>query len=136
MSRSDQATSPRIEIAVAVVERDGMFLIGLRPPGAKLEGYWEFPGGKVQSGETAEDAARRECWEETGLAVRIVGQHPAVNHDYAHAAVRLHFFACEPIEDRAVPPRFRWVRSEDLTSYPFPPANAALIAQLTARKAG
>ncbi len=68
--------SPRVEIAIAVVERDGQFLIGLRPEGESLAGYWEFPGGKLDPGEQAADAARRECLEETGLEVRIVGDVP------------------------------------------------------------
>ena len=92
---------PRVEIAIAVVERDGQFLIGLRPEGESLAGYWEFPGGKVTAGETAEDAARRECLEETGLEVRIVGTYPAIAYDYPHASVQLHFFACDRRSNRS-----------------------------------
>ena len=57
-------------IAVAVVEHEGRVLIGQRPPGTALAGYWEFPGGKIGAGERAEEAARRECLEETGLITR------------------------------------------------------------------
>ncbi|MBI3839784.1 MAG: NUDIX domain-containing protein, partial [Planctomycetia bacterium] len=60
-----------VEIAVAVVEGDGKFLIGQRETGVPLAGLWEFPGGKVEPGEPAENAAIRECLEETGWLVRI-----------------------------------------------------------------
>ena len=63
---------PSQQIAVAVVEHDGRFLVGLRPAGKPLAGFSEFPGGKVHSGETPAEAAERECREETGLSV-VVG---------------------------------------------------------------
>jgi mutator protein MutT len=131
-TRSGSAS--RQEIAIAVVEQDGKVLIGLRPGGAALAGLWEFPGGKVERGETAAEAAVRECREETGLAVRVVGQYPTAAHDYDHARVRLCFFACAPLEQRSpLPKRFRWVAREELTQYEFPPANAELIELLSDR---
>lgn len=122
----------RIEIAIAVVEHDGKCLIGLRPAGVPLAGYWEFPGGKVHVGESPEVAAVRECLEETGLAVRVVSEYPPAAHDYEHASVCLHFFACEPrdLGVDTLPPRFRWVTFRDLGDYEFPLANAALLALL------
>ena len=64
------AASPT-PIAVAVVEHDGRYLVGQRPAHVPLGGFWEFPGGKVERGETPEAAAIRECLEETGLTVHI-----------------------------------------------------------------
>lgn len=131
MSASDSAARPRQEIAVAVVERDGKFLIGQRATGSALAGYWEFPGGKLDSGETPEGAAVRECLEETGLDVRVTGAYPTRSHDYDHAAVRLHFLACEVIgQRRALPDRFRWVPAREFDAYQFPPANQTLLAHL------
>ena len=133
---SGEASSSRIEIAIAVVEHAGKYLIGLRPEGVPLAGYWEFPGGKVHAGESPEAAAVRECLEETGLAVRVVRECPPANHEYEQAAVCLHFFACEPLERAALdtlPPRFRWVAESELGDYQFPPANAALLARLQSR---
>ena len=62
---------PTTEIAVAVVERDGSFLIGLRTAGLSLAGMAEFPGGKVEPGESPSAAAVRECLEETGLQIEV-----------------------------------------------------------------
>jgi mutator protein MutT len=136
MNASDSAGRPRQEIAVAVVERDGKFLIGQRAEGSALAGYWEFPGGKLESGETPEGAAVRECLEETGVEVRVTGAYPTTSHDYDHAAVRLHFLACEVIgQQHAFPDRFRWVAARELDEYPFPAANRELLDLLIAGKA-
>jgi mutator protein MutT len=118
-------------IAIAVVEQDGRFLIGRRPAGTVLPGLWEFPGGKIQPDETPAAAAVRECLEETGLAVRVIGQYEQVDYEYEHANVQLHFFRCAPQDPRQSPdPRFRWVLAAELVRYEFPAANATLVAQL------
>ena len=135
MSAADNAPSPRVEIAVAVVEDEGRFLIGMRDEGVPLAGCWEFPGGKIRPRETPQEAAVRECLEETGLLVRIAGTYPRVDHDYEHARVRLHFFACVGVEQqRPLPARFRWVAVVELRRFAFPPANADLLVRLTAGK--
>lgn len=131
MSTPADAAAPRVEVAVAVVLHDGQLLIGQRPRGTALAGLWEFPGGKVEPGETVAEAAVRECLEETGVLARVVGEYPVAEHDYAHAAVRLHFLACELVaEQDPLPERFRWVSPAELDAYAFPPANAALLAML------
>jgi 8-oxo-dGTP diphosphatase len=124
-------------IAIAVVENEGQFLIGVRPEGVALAGLWEFPGGKVKPGETPEEAARRECLEETGLEIEVGEPYPKVVHQYNHDKVRLHFFACRPTtpEQEALPP-FRWVPRADLGRYEFPAANGALIEFLVASAGG
>ena len=135
--------STPVEIAVAIVQRDRQrdcgrgdeFLIGLRPEGAPLAGYWEFPGGKLQPGESAAEAAVRECLEETGLAVRVLHEYAAVDHAYAHGSLRLRFFACALVNEAALAgdARFRWVARETLANYEFPPANRELLAILQSR---
>ncbi len=118
-------------IAIAVVQLDDRFLIGQRPQGVPLAGYWEFPGGKVIEGESPADAARRECFEETGLEVEIGAAYPEVVHQYDHDKLRLHFFVAQPIDISAKPQcPFRWVARHELRDYQFPPANAGLIAHL------
>jgi 8-oxo-dGTP diphosphatase len=131
MTFAEDSPSRPVEIAVAVVENEGQFLIGLRTEGVPLAGLWEFPGGKVEPGEAAENAAIRECLEETGLAVRIIGEYPPTSHSYPHGAVELRFFACAPIASRpTLPARFRWVKPAELQGYSFPPANANLLKRL------
>ena len=119
-------------IAIAVVLRGDEVLIGVRPEGVPLAGYWEFPGGKVELGEPPEAAAVRECREETGLQVRVAGEFPRHHHAYDHGALELRFFRCEPQPDAHVPRGpFRWVRCQELGRYPFPPANQHVIELLT-----
>jgi mutator protein MutT len=132
--RSREAAEGRIEIAIAVVAHEGRYLIGLRPEGVPLAGYWEFPGGKIRPGESPADAAVRECLEETGVRVRVLGEYPQATHDYEHAPVRLHFFACEPVlsPPRTLPPRLRWATAAELGEYRFPPANAGIVERLQA----
>jgi 8-oxo-dGTP diphosphatase len=123
-----------VEIAVAVVEHEGRWLIGQREADRALPGFWEFPGGKIEPGETPAEAAMRECLEETGARVEVVGAYPETSHDYEHGAVHLHFLACRLIEQqRPLPARFRWVATGELASFTFPPANASLLALLAAR---
>ena len=122
---------PKTAIAIAVVERDGCFLVGRRPEGVPLAGLWEFPGGKVEPGETPQSAAARECREEAGLEVEVGAAYSTVEHEYNHGCVRLHFFACTPREPAALPkPPFTWVPAAGLAELPFPAANAHLVKEL------
>lgn len=89
------STLPRVEVAVAILLRDDdrEFLLGSRPPGKPYAGYWEFPGGKLEAGETVAQALQREMHEELGI--QIDHQHVEIwrttEHDYPHAQVRLHW---------------------------------------------
>jgi 8-oxo-dGTP diphosphatase len=115
-------------IALAVVETNGHYLIGPRPPGTPLEGLWEFPGGKVQQHETPADAAARECREETGLDVEVLDCLAVELHGYPHGWVRLHFFRCRPQGAHGTPRRpFLWVRKEELSAYSFPAGNQQVV---------
>lgn len=117
------------EIAIAVVEWDGRYLVGVRGDDVVLAGYNEFPGGKVKAGETPERAAERECLEETGIAVEALALVlPVVEHRYEHDTVRLHFYRCQPREITTAPrPPYRWVEARELTQLRFPEANRGLI---------
>ena len=119
-------------IAIAVVEHEGRFLIGQRPEGVPLAGLWEFPGGKIQPGETPEAAAVRECREESGLTVVPLFRYPEQVQQYDHGQVQLHFIACCLATDsRVAQPPFRWVQRDELTDYAFPTGNAGLVRILT-----
>ena len=81
-----------VEVAVGVLLRpDGDFLLTSRPPGKVYEGYWEFPGGKMEQGETVEQALRRELLEEIGITIGPVQAWKVEIVDYPHALVRLNF---------------------------------------------
>jgi 8-oxo-dGTP diphosphatase len=83
---------PVVDVAVGIlVQPDGHFLLTSRPQGKVYCGYWEFPGGKLESGETVEQALRRELHEELGIAIAGVIPWKTELVDYPHALVRLHF---------------------------------------------
>lgn len=123
-------------IAVAVVSHEGRYLVGLRPEGVPLAGYWEFPGGKVEAHDaSALVAACRECLEETGLAIEVQAELPMVRHDYPHGVLELRFFLATPV-DASLPPLapFRWVARDDLLRLEFPPANQTVLEQIRAAR--
>lgn len=122
--------------AIGVVRRDGKVLIAKRPAGKHLAGYWEFPGGRVEAGETAEQAVVREMREETGIEIRVAGRLDPIDWDYGHKKVHLDVFLCDWVqgEPRAIAcDEVKWVEVGQLSRFEFPPANAALIRQLTGK---
>lgn len=90
--REGGAHRAMVDVAVGVLVRpDGQFLLTSRPPGKVYAGYWEFPGGKLEAGETVEQALRRELHEELGIAIASAVPWQQEVVDYPHALVRLHF---------------------------------------------
>jgi mutator protein MutT len=106
-TRSETAMSRKIvDVAAAVITRpDGSFLLGQRAPGTFYPGYWEFPGGKVEPGETPREALIRELHEELGLNVDAAWPWIMREHEYEHAHVRLHFFTLVGRDHRPHPQR-------------------------------
>lgn len=86
------APRPPVDVAVGVlIDPAGRFLLTSRPPGKAYAGYWEFPGGKVEPGESIEQALRRELQEEIGVTIASAEPWKVEMFDYPHALVRLHF---------------------------------------------
>ncbi|MFM8250137.1 MAG: (deoxy)nucleoside triphosphate pyrophosphohydrolase [Planctomycetota bacterium] len=123
-----------VQIAVAVVRQGDRVLVGERPAGVVLAGYAEFPGGKIEAGETSAAAAERECWEEAALEIRAVQLLYECHHDYPHGRVQVTFWECEPRQPHAATaelrPPFRWVTKSELQTLIFPPANEPVLARL------
>jgi 8-oxo-dGTP diphosphatase len=80
------------EVAVGILIReDGALLLSTRPEGKPFAGYWEFPGGKIEAGESVQEALRRELHEELGITIGAAQVWKTTEHDYPHALVRLHW---------------------------------------------
>ncbi len=123
-----------VDVAAAVIERvDGSFLLTQRPVGKVYEGYWEFPGGKVEAGEDIADALHRELREELGIEVQRAYPWITRIYTYAHARVRLHFFRV-PAWKGDPHPRERqvltWQYHQALSVSPMLPANAPILKAL------
>jgi 8-oxo-dGTP diphosphatase len=121
------------EVAAAVIERPGEFLLAQRPAGKPYPGYWEFPGGKIEPGEDPRAALVRELAEELGIEVREATPWITRVYAYTHATVRLHFWRVtrwdgepRPLEDQDI----RWQRVAAPDVAPMLPANAPVLAAL------
>jgi 8-oxo-dGTP diphosphatase len=122
-----------IRVVAAVIERDGAYLITQRRPSAVLALLWEFPGGRVEEGETDEAALRREVTHRLGAEIEVGTLISFVSHDYEHYTVDLHLYECRitGAEPMALAVHdFRWVRSEAFEQYPFTPADEASMSKL------
>lgn len=123
-----------VEVAAAVLQRpDGSFLLAQRPADKIWAGYWEFPGGKVEAGETAHDALIRELHEELGI--EVVTAYPWLTRvfTYPHATVRLSFFRVTQWRGELYPhegQQFSWQRATEVTVTPVLPANAPILRAL------
>jgi len=118
--------------AVALIDIDGRVLLAQRPEGKSLAGLWEFPGGKVEPGESPEAALIRELHEELGIDTRESCLAPLTfaSHSYPDFHLLMPLFACRRWEG-VVQPRegqaLKWVRAQNLRDYPMPPADEPLI---------
>ena len=122
-----------ITVVAAVIEQDDHFFLTRRHAGTHLEGLWEFPGGKVDPGESHTDALRREIREELDADVDVQDLVFEITHEYPDRTVALYFYRCsmdgEP--QALLGQEMRWVARGELTSLGFPPADAELITLLS-----
>ena len=122
-----------IRVVAALVERDGRYLITRRRETAVLPVLWDFPGGRVEEGESDEAALAREVGERLGANVEVGQLISFVNHPYEKYAVDLYLYECALLSDelhcRAVK-EYAWVTSKEMESYSFTPVDEASMSKL------
>lgn len=124
---------PHYDVTAAVIRRDGQVLIAQRPLEGMLGGLWEFPGGKVEAGETLADCLRREIREELGVEIEVGQPIVKIKHSYTHFKITLHAFSCHL---RQGSPQtlgvadWRWVSLAEINAFPFPRTDLKIIAAL------
>ena len=121
--------------AAALVDADGRVLLSRRPEGRPMAGLWEFPGGKVEPGETPEEALIRELTEELGICTveSCLAPLTFASHSYDDFHLLMPLFACRRWEGTPRPregQELKWVRPEKLREHPMPPADIPLIPAL------
>jgi 8-oxo-dGTP diphosphatase len=127
-------TAPRtIRVVAAVIERDGRYLITQRRPTAVLPLLWEFPGGRVEDGETDADALKREVKHRLDVEIDPGQLISFVSHPYERYVVDLYLYECrlaggEPTERNVN--AFKWVTSSEFDQYPFTPADELSMNKL------
>ena len=124
-----------IRVVAAVLEKDGKYLITQRRGSAVLPLMWEFPGGRVEAGETDQQALKRELLHRLGVGIEVGKLISFVSHPYEHYVVDLFLYECtlmsagEVLQSLAVN-AFKWVASTEFDQYPFTPADEASMNKL------
>ncbi len=124
---------PTIRVVAAMVEEAGRYLITQRRPAAVLPLRWEFPGGRVEPGESDAEALEREVMHRLGVSVEIGNLISFVRHPYERYIVELHLYECRLSEGKPEKRNvndFAWVQSDEFEHYPFTPADEMSVAQL------
>ena len=127
-----------LDVAVAVIRHEGRLLISQRMPGDSFGGFWEFPGGKLDAGETMELCLAREIREELGVTIEVGAKRMEISHQYPGRTIRLHCFDCRLVEGEPHPLEcagWKWVSPEELDRFSFPPASGPLIRELQEKNA-
>ncbi len=134
--RISRAKVPTHHIAIGVVRKADRVLITRRKLDGLLGGLWEFPGGKVEKGETPEAACIREIKEETGIDAKLSSFITRVNHAYTHFKIEMDVYYCNYTSGRVRlkgPIDHKWIRIKEIDNYPFPRANLKFIPLLADR---
>ncbi|MBD2627525.1 8-oxo-dGTP diphosphatase MutT [Trichormus variabilis] len=131
---------PHKIIGVAVIwNNQEQILIDRRRPGGTMGGLWEFPGGKIEPGETIEECIQREIYEELGIEI-TVGEHLiTIDHTYKHLQVTLtvhHCYHLTGVPQAIECDEIRWVKWDELDQFTFPEANVEIITALRQDKEG
>lgn len=135
--RSESAAQPSgsaiLDVAAGLIFRGGKLLITQRHPEAHLGGLWEFPGGKLEPGETFQECLVRELREELAMEVAVGELFESLTHAYPEKTVRLQFFACRWLKGEPQPlgcSALKWISCVELGAHTFPAADARLLEKL------
>ena len=121
-----------LEVTAAIICKDGKFLICQRPKGKNCELLWEFPGGKIESEETAETCIVREIQEELGVTLRVLRKFTEVIYEYPGKTVHLHFFLAEIASGELVCKEHNalaWITADEIGNFQFCPADDMMICK-------
>jgi len=129
---SDAASPlPLVLVVAAVVVRNGCVLLSRRPPGKHLAGLWEFPGGKIEEGETPDAALAREVREELGLSVSDPRPYAFVHHEYPGKRILMLAYRCDVAgEPSGTDLEWRWQPLAELDADAMPPADLPIVRAL------
>ncbi|MCU0594763.1 MAG: (deoxy)nucleoside triphosphate pyrophosphohydrolase [Desulfobacterota bacterium] len=125
-----RVSAPHFHVTAGLVWKDGKLLITRRPEGSHLAGYWEFPGGKQESGESLEACLEREFREELAMEVKAVKHLQQIDHAYETKSITLHLFQCDWLSGTPTPigcDALRWVKPEELAGIQLPPPDFQLL---------
>lgn len=131
--KSPKKPIPHLDVTAGVIWKENQFLITLRPPKGLLGGLWEFPGGKLEEGESLEACLKREIREELEIDIQVLSPLIAVKHAYTHFKITLHTFHARYLSGEIVPhdcDEYRWIGIDELDAYAFPGADRKVIDRL------
>lgn len=132
----DTGLHEQVKVTAGIIRKGSKILIARRPPGKHLEGLWEFPGGKQESGETLRECLVREIREELDILVEPLSLIMTSAHDYPEKRVILYFFDCRWLSGIPRPiqaQELRWVLPDELWGLEFPPPDRALVETLAGK---
>ena len=128
---------PWIRVAAALIEQEGRYLIARRREEVHLGGLWEFPGGKLEAGESFESCVQREVLEELGIEITSPHYFLTHNYEYSEKKVELKFFTCNIRQGEPKSlgcEEFCWVTPNEMTQFEFPPADMPVLTLLAGGK--
>ncbi len=134
--RRKRKAVPHATVVAGAIKKNGRYLLGKRPEGGMLGGLWEFPGGKVETGESLQSALARELKEELDIKVDVQDHLATVEHTYTHLSVTLHLFLCKLLSGQPKPlyhSDIKWVFPSQFDRYAFPKANLKFLGLLQGR---
>jgi 8-oxo-dGTP diphosphatase len=123
----------KIRVVGALIELSGKYLITQRPPTSSLPLLWEFPGGRVEEGETDGQALARELREEMDIRVEVLERAMHVEHSYEKYDIDFNVYRCQLLSGEVIHKKVhdhRWVKLSELDDYPFPPADEKTLEKL------